>query len=193
MNKSRLTHLLIIVSFIIFSCNSDDENRPDDSQIANDLEGTWSLVNYELTEIGTKTVNDIEIPYNYTQIGIEYDYLMKITTQPMKIITSGIVKVNEEEVLGEGDDTFITTGSFTFNSNDNQQEGWHTGDWRIENGKLINLFDENPQEADAFEFETEIIELTENKLIFSINLSQDGFISETRNTTGNVTLVYEKN
>ncbi|TVZ53040.1 hypothetical protein [Dokdonia sp. Hel_I_53] len=189
--KIILTTVLSIFLLIIISCNSDNEIILDDSQVASELVGTWNLVGYEAIEVGNLIYdNDITIPYKYTGTGEDYNYKMEITTQPMRITTLGTVLVNTEEIRGEGDSAFVFENSYTIISDANFQGGWHTGEWRLENGKIITSFDENPEEEEAFEFETEISELSDNRLILKVNLPQDGLTGEHKNITGYSKLIY---
>ena len=137
-------------------------------------------------EVAIKTLKTDIAKYYYTWgKARNWDYIIEFTNNPNDIIISGTLVVNVAETNNGN------TSNFTYNVNGDFDEGFHTDEWRIENGNLITRsFEVDPNEEGAFDLITEIIELTSNSLILRIDNAQ--YSSENSTRTGIRTLTYTK-
>ena len=152
------------------------------ANLETDILGTWNLIEHSasrtIAETGTTIIEN----------GSDYNYTIVITDNPKFINTNGSYNVNVDETNSQNQ-----TSSFNYivNSNENQQEGFHIGEWSISNGNLITrVFDDEPNGPGSYQQTSEIVELTENRLVLKTDDSASS--SENYTVTGNTTLVYER-
>ncbi|HRE78938.1 MAG TPA: hypothetical protein PLL09_14060 [Flavobacterium sp.] len=177
MKKLKIYHLLILL--LIFGCSSDDDSNNNTQNIAEDIVGIWNLTGY------SSNSNTIETGRIVTESLSSSDYSLEFTDNPKEINVNGTLEVLVEETNNGN------TSDFTYLVNGNFDEGFHTGEWRIENGNLITRsFENDPNEEGAFDLITEIVELTSNSLILKIDNAQ--YSSENSTQTGIRTLTYSK-
>ena len=170
------TSFLLLFIFIV-SCNSDDNSTDSVQDNPVDILGTWNLSEYSST---STTAESGKIT---TEEGINIDYVIEFIDNPKEIVVSGSIEYSVEETTGNN------TNSFTAIINGDFGEGFHTGEWRIENNNLITRsFEVDPNEAGAFDLITEIVELTDTSLILRINNAQ--YSSDNSTFSGNTTLRY---
>ncbi len=177
MKNLRIFKLSILL--LIFGCSSDDDSNNNTQNIAEDILGIWELSDYSSNSTTTETGRIVIESLSSS------DYIIEFTNNPNDIIISGTLVVNVAETNNGN------TSNFTYNVNGDFDEGFHTDEWRIENGNLITRsFEVDPNEEGAFDLITEIVELTSNSLILRIDNAQ--YSSENSTRTGIRTLTYTK-
>jgi hypothetical protein len=174
--------LLIIMFFQFTACNSDDSKTQNAINYETEILGTWNLISH--TTANTITESETTI----VESGSDYNYTIEFTNNPKFINTNGNYNVSVEETNNENQ---TINYSYVTNSNANQQEGFHVGEWTINNGDLITrVYDIAPNETGSYELTTEIVELTENRLVLKTNNSASS--SDNYTVVGNTTLIYER-
>lgn len=183
-SKKQILKVSLLTSiFILFiACSSDETNTQNTINYETEILGTWNLVSHissnTITETGTTIVEN----------GSDYNYTIEFTNNPKFINTKGNYNVNIKKT-----NTQNQTINFNevINSNENQQEGFHIGEWSINNGKLITrVYDITPNEPGSYELATAIVELTDNSLVLKINNSVSS--SNNYTVTGYTTLIYKR-
>lgn len=175
MKKFKIYHLPILL--LITNCSSNDDANNNTQNIAEEIIGIWNLSDYSSNSTTTETGRVVIESLSST------DYILEFTNNPKDINVSGTIVVAVEET-NDGN-----TSNFTYNVNGDFEEGFHTSEWRIENGNLVTRsFDIDPDEEGAFDLITEIVELTSNSLILKIDNAQ--YSSENSTRTGIRTLSY---
>jgi hypothetical protein len=177
MKKFKILKLSILL--LIFGCSSDDDSNNNTQNIAEDILGVWELTDYSSNSTTAETGRIVIESLSSS------DYVIEFTDNPIDINISGTLVVEVEETNNGN------TSNFNYNINGDFDEGFHTGEWRIENGNLITRsFEVDPDEEGAFDLITEIVELTSNSLILRIDNAQ--YSSENSTRTGIRTLTYAK-
>jgi len=177
MKKFKILQLFILL--LTFGCNSDDDSNNNTQNIAEDILGAWELTDYSsnstTAETGIIVIESLS----------SSDYVVEFTNNPNNINISGTLVVEVAETNNGN------TSNFNYNVNGDFDEGFHTDEWRIENGNLITRsFEIDPDEEGAFDLVTEIVELSSNSLILRIDNAQ--YSSENSTRTGIRTLTYTK-
>lgn len=174
--------LLISIFFLFAACNYDDSKTQNDIKYETEILGTWNLISHKSSNTITETKTLI------VENGSDYNYTIEFTNNPKFINTNGNYNVNIKETNNQNQTINFNE---VINSNKNQQEGWHIGEWSINNGKLITrIYDIAPNEPGSYELTTEIVELTDNRLILKTNNSASS--SDNYTVIGNTTLIYER-
>ena len=171
----------ISILLLTFGCSSDnDSNNNNNTQnMSEDILGLWELTAYSSNSTTAETGRVVVESLSSS------DYSIEFTNNPNQINVSGTLAVEVAETYNGN------TSIFNYNINGNYDEGFHTGEWRIENGYLITRsFENDPNEEGSFDLITEIVELTSHSLILKIDNSQ--YSSENSTRTGIRTLTYEK-
>ena len=181
--KQILKTLLLLSVFSLFTaCSSDDSETQNTTNFETEILGTWNLISHSSTnsiaETGTTIVEN----------GSDYNYTIEFTGNPKFIKTNGNYSVGVEETNNQNQTSDF---NYVINSNANQQEGFHIGEWSIDNGNLITrVYDISPNDPDSYELTTEIVELRENRLVMK---TDDTSSSSTNYTvTGSTILIYER-
>tara|TARA_R110002020_G_scaffold73623_7_gene188910 strand:- start:2759 stop:3337 length:579 start_codon:yes stop_codon:yes gene_type:complete len=181
--KQILKTVFLLSVFSFFSaCSSDDSETQNTTNFETEILGTWNLISHtssrSIAETGTMIIEN----------GSDYNYTIEFTDNPKFINTNGNYTVNVEETNNQNQTSDF---NYVINSNTNQQEGFHIGEWIINNGNLITrVYDISPNDPGSYELTTEITELTENRLVLT---TDDSASSSTNYTvTGNTILVYER-
>jgi hypothetical protein len=175
MRKFKIYHLFILL--LITSCSSDDDSNNNTSNIAEEIVGIWNLSDYSSNSTTAETGRVVLESLSST------DYTLEFTNNPKDTNINGTLVVAVEETNNGN------TSNLSYNVNGDFDEGFHTGEWRIENSNLITRsFEIDPNEEGAFDLITEIVELTSNSLILRIDNAQYSFENNTR--TGSRILSY---
>ena len=153
---------------ILASCNSDD-NSIETNENIEAIIGVWDLSEYSRNRVIAE-VGDIII-----EEGVNMDYVIEFKNNPKVILASGNIEYLVEDTIG-GDTT-----TYTGNINGDIGEGFHIGEWRIQNGNLIT-------NSGTFDLVTEIVELTPNSLILKID--NDQYSTPGNTVSGNTILKY---
>ena len=180
-NNSIIKLTSICLLLIIVSCSSsDDDTNSQNYETA--ILGTWNLIEYT----STRTISETGI--TETETGGNYNYTIEFANNPKFINTNGsyVVDVIETNSQNQSNSFF-----YQVNSNENQQEGFHIGQWSINNDNLITrVYDIEPNEPGSYQLSTTIIELTNNRLKLKIDNASSS--SQNYTVTGNTILTYEK-
>ncbi len=180
----------------IISCGSDDNSDSPEVNESN-LLGTWEITEDKISESSILGFEGNTQNCEYNAIGSEYEYSITITENPNKIISTGSYKVT---TTLNCDGVLVDEGVNVINSNENQQEGFHVGDWKIENGNLVNTYVEI-EGGPTTTIVSEIIELSDDKLVLSwkrdnsetlIDLPLDGIDVNVVETTSTFTYIRKK-
>ncbi|KAB1153586.1 hypothetical protein [Flavobacterium luteum] len=183
-SKRQILKLSLLISmFSLFTaCSSDDSKTQNNINYETKILGTWNLISHISSNSITETRTTI------VEIGSDYNYTIEFTNNPKFINTNGNYNVNIKETNNQNQTINFNE---VINSNANQQEGFHIGEWSINNGKLITrVYDIEPNEPGSYELTTEIVELTDNRLVLKTNNSASS--SNNYTVTGNTTLIYER-
>jgi len=180
-NNSIIKLTSICLLLIIVSCSSsDDDTNSQNYETA--ILGTWNLIEYT----STRTISETGI--TETETGGNYNYTIEFANNPKFINTNGsyVVDVIETNSQNQSNSFF-----YQVNSNENQQEGFHIGQWSINNDNLITrVYDIEPNELGSYQLSTTIMELTNNRLKLKIDNASSS--SQNYTVTGNTILTYEK-
>jgi len=180
-NNSIIKLTSICLLLIIASCSSsDDDTNSQNYETA--ILGTWNLIEYT----STRTISETGI--TETETGGNYNYTIEFANNPKFINTNGsyVVDVIETNSQNQSNSFF-----YQVNSNENQQEGFHIGQWSINNDNLITrVYDIEPNEPGSYQLSTTIMELTNNRLKLKIDNASSS--SQNYTVTGNTILTYEK-
>ena len=176
------TVLLFSIISLFTACSSDDSETQNTTNFEIEILGTWNLISHtssrSISETGTMIVEN----------GSDYNYTIEFTDNPKFINTNGNYTVNVEETNNQNQ---TSNFNYVINSNTNQQEGFHIGEWSINNGNLLTrVYDISPNDPGSYELTTEITELTENRLVLKTDDSSSSSMNYT--VTGNTILVYER-
>jgi hypothetical protein len=183
-SKKQILRLSLLISmfFLFTTCNSDDSKTQNTINYETEILGTWNLISHTTANTITETETTI------VESGSDYNYTIEFTNNPKFINTNGNYNVSVEETNNENQ---TINYSYVTNSNANQQEGFHVGEWLINNGDLITrVYDIAPNEPGSYELTTEIVELTENRLVLKTNNSASS--SDNYTVVGHTTLIYER-
>ncbi|TDP57980.1 hypothetical protein [Flavobacterium dankookense] len=184
--KSKTKHSIIkstifCLFLIIASCSSSD-NETNSQNFETAILGTWNLIEY------TSTRTTAETGITETSNGGDFNYTIEFTNNPKFINTNGsyVVDVIQTNSQNQSNSFF-----YQINSNENQQEGVHIGEWSINNNNLITRFyDIEPNEPGSYELSSQIIELTNNRLKLKIDNASSS--SENYTVTGTTYVTYER-
>ncbi len=192
--KSIVSQITVFVlSLVILSCGSDDNSdSPEENE--SKILGTWEITEHKISESSVLKLEGNSQNCEYTAIGSEYKYSITITENPNKIISTGSYKVT---TILNCDGVEVDKVESVINSNADQQEGFHVGDWKIENGNLVNTYIEI-EGGEPTTITSEIIESSADKLVLSwkrdnndtlIDLPLDGIDINVVETTSTFTYI----
>lgn len=164
-----MKHLKIcLLAFLAVACSKDDKA---DLTLDEQLLGKWTMTNYYddhyFVQDGYGIIEQI--------VPDETDYAIEFTNNPKKIKTTGFLRYSTEEYeLVNGEKVFDGSTGTNFMDGDDG-EGFHTGTWKVENGKLI-ITDVIQQGPDEFEEYSSIstIELSGDNLKLTLDNAQFG-------------------
>jgi len=164
-----MKHLKIcLLTLLIVACSKDDAaDLPLDQQLL----GKWTMTNYyDDTYL-------VEQEYGVLEqiVPEETDYAIEFTDNPKEIKTTGFLRYSWDEYeLVNGEKVFNGSSGTNFMEGDDG-EGFHTGTWKVEDGKLI-ITDEKQQGADYFEeySSTSSIALSGDNLTLTLDNAQFG-------------------
>ncbi len=172
---------LILFSFLIFSCNSDDNSEPEMLSLSESLVGKWNMTNYydDSFFIQEQEGRIEKIVLEETNYGIEF------TDNPKKINLSGFLRYSVDEYeINDGEKLITKSGGTNFMDAEHG-EGYHTGEWKIEDGMLI-CSDVSSQEGIAYSTISSI-ELSGDNLKLTLDNSQFG-----SHLSGEIIIEYQK-
>lgn len=153
-----------LLAFLVLACSKDDAaNLSLDEQLL----GKWTLTNY-YSDSYFPDRNEGRIEKIVPE---ETDYGIEFTDDPNKIVLSGFLRYSFEgyEIVdGKKEITYQATNFMDAEHG----EGYHTGEWKIENDLLI-CTDVSSQEGEIYST-TSSIELSGGKLILTLDNSQFG-------------------
>ncbi|PHQ30321.1 hypothetical protein [Leeuwenhoekiella nanhaiensis] len=184
MKLKHITISLFVLVLTVFlkSCSTDDADTGNSVNYETEILGNWTLVShsgsYEVSQSGIST----------KETGSDYNYSIEFTEEPQVINTSGSYTVNVAETTPQNE---TSSFSYVINSNQNQQEGVFIGTWSIEGGNLITrVYDNEPNEEGSYTLTTDIVELTDNKLVLKTDESASSSADYT--VAGSTTLVFKR-
>ena len=153
-----------LLVFLVLACSKDDAaNLSLDEQLL----GKWTLTNYYSDSyFPDRSEGRIE-----KIVPEETDYAIEFTDDQNKIVLSGFLRYSFEgyEIVdGEKEITYQATNFMDAE----QGEGYHTGEWKIENGLLI-CTDVSSQEGEVYST-TSSIKLSGDTLVLTLDNSQFG-------------------
>ena len=159
---------ICLLTFLAVACSKDDAaDIPLDQQLL----GKWTMTNYYddtyLVEEESGILEQI--------VPEETDYAIEFTDNPKEIKTTGFLRYSWDEYeLVNGEKVFNGSSGTNFMDGDDG-EGFHTGTWKVEDGKLI-ITDEKQQGADYFEeySSTSSIALSGDNLTLTLDNAQFG-------------------
>lgn len=193
MEKSLQKLLFGLVFLFFISCGSDDSSDQIEITESN-LLGTWEITEHKINEISTLGLEGDTQNCEYNAIGSEYMYTITITENPNVIISSGSYKVTTTLIC---DGAEVDKVEDVVNSTGDQQEGFHVGEWSLENGELVNKYTEI-EGGPITTIVSEIKELSDSKLVLSwkrdnsdtlITLPLDGIDVNVVETTSTFTYI----
>lgn len=164
-----MKHLKIcLLALLVVACSKDDAtDRPLDEQLL----GKWTMTNYyDDTYL-------VEQEYGVLKqiVPEETDYAIEFADNPKEIKTTGFLRYSWDEYeLVNGEKVFNGYSVTNFMDGDDG-EGFHTGAWTVEDGKLI-ITDVKQQGPDYFEeySTTSSIELKGDNLTLTLDSAQFG-------------------
>lgn len=164
-----MKHLKIcLLAILIVACSKDDAaDLPLDQQLL----GKWTMTDYY------EDIYYVEYEYGVIEqmVPEETDYAIEVTDNPKEINTSGFLRYSRDEYeIVNGEKVFNGSSGTNFMDGDDG-EGFHTGTWKVEDGKLI-ITDEKQQGADYFEeySSTSSIALSGDNLTLTLDNAQFG-------------------
>lgn len=133
MKSKKLRKVLILLSGIfILSCDSDSNSDAPELSLSDSLIGVWTLSGYYYeTFFEDELRGRIE-----KEIIDETDYEIEFLDNPKKIVLRGLLRYSVEEYEIVEGDKVITSEHINF-MEASHGEGYHTNEWRIEDGILI--------------------------------------------------------
>lgn len=171
-----------LLTILMVACSKDDatSNLPLDEQLV----GKWTMTNYY------DDTYYVEDDYGVIEqmVPDETDYAIEFTDNPKKIKTAGFLRYSTEEYeIVNGEKVFDGSTGTNFMDGDDG-EGFHTGTWKVENGKLI-ITDVIQQGPDEFEEYSSIssIELSGDNLKLTLDNAQFG-----SHLTGEIIIEYKR-
>lgn len=157
-----LKNSFIAIFVILFvSCMNDESTPVDVNAEANDLIGSWSLIEESQEGKGTATIEGIPITGNITSFAKDIDAQITITSNPDAISASG----GYTEVITGTFATISRTDEVSISLNDEISQG----SWTLNNG-ILTLTGGGKME------DVKIIELTATTLKVEIDVVRDVLI-----------------
>ncbi|MDC8006083.1 hypothetical protein POV27_18670 [Aureisphaera galaxeae] len=180
---SKIKLLYLIIPFLLIGCKSDDDGDSNTQGTSELIIGSWELVEYSRDY----SINGTEV--TGTEQNITSDYVIRFRNSPQDIAVSGTLTYAVEETITQNGSS--NTTNFTASIFGDAGEGYHVGNWRIENGNLVTrAYETDPDEEGAFDLITEITELTSDNLTLTIDNAQYSAPGSTQ--AGTTTLRYVK-
>ena len=177
---------LILSSLVVFVVACSDDDRDSNTFIDEDIIGKWRFVDYKITEI-SKVINDSgESNCEYRAIGVNFDYVIDIAEEPKKITGLGSYIV-ENTLICDGELVYKIEDNII--ANDGQQSGFHLGEWKLENGRLITSFIELEGTPEIIHV-SPIIRLTNDELVLTWETERETVMDI--NTEGAAIEVFER-
>lgn len=161
--------LASILLLFVVSCSDDDsDNGASDQQQGisiseSDLAGTWQLSGFSINNGNSVTeANGQRIEIDFTSFGENFDYVAVFDTMPNRVSGSGTYDVVTTTSFSGQESTETTN----VDSN-NFDSDLLSGDWKLsEDGKKIITTENGIVTSESL-----IIEFSENRLVYSIDLS----------------------
>ncbi|MDY0779404.1 hypothetical protein [Tenacibaculum sp. IB213877] len=125
---------IFALTFLFISCSDESENIVDVSE--SEIAGVWDLTDFDLDVKTTYVFQGQSIVSETTAYGKDYDFSFTFNQNP-------------NEIFNEGTFTIVTTTTTTAGETQTIEspatviDGFNSGSWRIENGKLITESTEN--------------------------------------------------
>ncbi len=160
MKYFKLLFFIGLICVLSSSCGSDDSSDSDTNDLSQaDIEGTWFLTEYMVNDGENQVINGDNVDItNFTQEGRELNMSLRFDESSGKVITTGqyLIDISTFEQNGMPIDTSTVTVAGQFNNYDYQI-----------NDDNITL--STPGSPTAV---IRIVDLIENRFVFSINLGQ---------------------
>ncbi|UOB15982.1 hypothetical protein [Abyssalbus ytuae] len=159
MKTIRISFLIFLLTFI--SCSKDDDNEQGVIDPNVDITGEWNLTDYKIDDGKmTMTFDEGSISGQFSAYGKDYDYAVAFSKDPDIVTSAGsFTLVFTSSFLGVSD-----TQEILVDTSDLEDEVLN-GPWAIEGNNFIT-------EEEGIEVTYQLMELTENKIRFRIDLTQ---------------------
>lgn len=160
---------ICLLTLLIVACSKD--NTTSNLSLDEQLLGKWTMTNYYDDTFFVEYQNGVIEKI----VPEETNYAIEFTDNPKKIKTTGFLRYSTEEYeIVNGEKEFTGSTGTNFMDGDDG-EGFHTGTWKIENGKLITTgFNQiGPDEFEEFSI-ISTIQLKGNVLTLTLDNAQFG-------------------
>jgi len=157
--------MLVFISAVTFSCNTDDDSS---QSTTGDLVGTWELSSLDYSGSSATTFDDETTEFDFTGVGSNIDYELTFEENPN----------NFEAVGGYDIDLTIAFMGQSTTQTESIEDAVSIGTWDRDgntltfDGVLVSLGDMAPTTTDATTNEITISELTANTLVLTQDVSQ---------------------
>lgn len=149
----------------LVSCSSDDDAATI-SASASDIVGTWNLTDFRSMTSSTVTVQGQTLTSSSSVVGNEFDLTIEFSENPNIVTSEGSYRINfTTNVLGQE-----TSGSQVIELED-FDESILRGTWGIsEDGQFLE--NSNTVNGEEVTVRARILELTANRFVYAIDLSE---------------------
>ncbi|BDW91879.1 hypothetical protein MACH07_07110 [Flagellimonas marinaquae] len=173
---------ICLLTLLLVACSKDDATS--NLSLDEQLVGKWTMTNYYDDTFFVEYQNGVIEKI----VPEETNYAIEFTDNPKEIKTIGFLRYSREEYeIVDGEK--VITGPVGTNFMDGDDgEGYHTGTWKIENGKLITTgFNQiGPDEFEEFSI-ISTIQLKGNVLTLTLDNAQFG-----SHLTGEIIIEYKR-